>query len=139
MAKDIYHQAVRRALEKDGWTVTHDPFRMPKKIMGAKLEIDLGLERIIVAEKDSEKIVVEVKSFLKTSLIHEFHGVLGQYLNYEIGLDKMSSNRLLYLAIPKNAYEDLSELPLFEAAIEKFGIKIIVFEPEKEIILTWKK
>jgi hypothetical protein len=31
MAKDIYHQAVRSALEKEGWIVTHDPFRIPKK------------------------------------------------------------------------------------------------------------
>jgi hypothetical protein len=77
MAKDIYHQAVRNALEKDGWTITHDPFRIPKRVIGAKLEIDLGLEKVIVAEKDTEKIVVEVKSFLKTSLIHEFHSVLG--------------------------------------------------------------
>lgn len=139
MAKDIYHQAVRSALEKEGWIVTHDPFRIPKKIIGAKLEIDLGLERVIVAEKDTEKIVVEVKSFLKTSLVHEFHSVLGQYLNYEIGLDKINSERALYLAIPKNTFEDLSEMPLFHASIEKFGVKIIVFEPEAEIILKWKK
>lgn len=26
MAKDIYHEAVREALIKDGWTITHDPF-----------------------------------------------------------------------------------------------------------------
>jgi XisH protein len=139
MAKDIYHQIVRKALEKDGWVVTHDPFRIPKNVIGAKLEIDLGLERIIVAEKDTEKIVVEVKSFLKTSLIHEFHGVLGQYLNYEIGLEKINSNRQLYLAIPKNTFEDLLEMPLFEASVEKFEVKIIVFEPEKEIIVQWKK
>ena len=139
MAKDIYHQAVRNALEKDGWTITHDPFRIPKKVMGAKLEIDLGLEKIIVAEKDAEKIVVEVKSFLKTSLVHEFHSVLGQYLNYVIGLEKINSDRLLYLAIPKNAYQDLSEMPLFQMAIDKFDVKIIIFEPEKEVIEAWKK
>ncbi len=138
MAKDIYHQIVRVALEKDGWTITHDPFRIPKKVIGAKLEIDLGLERIIVAEKGIEKIVVEVKSFLKASLVHEFHSVLGQYLNYIIGLEKIKSDRILYLAIPKNIYEDLSELPLFQTAIEKFDVKIIIFEPEKEIISGWK-
>ncbi len=25
-AKDTYHDAVRHALVKDGWTITHDPF-----------------------------------------------------------------------------------------------------------------
>ena len=139
MAKDIFHETVKKALEKDGWTITHDPFRIPKRVIGAKLEIDLGVEKIIVAEKDTEKIVVEVKSFLKTSLIHEFHSVLGQYLNYIIGLEKIQSDRQLYLAIPKNVHTDLSEMPLFLTAIEKFDVKIIIFEPENEIILAWKK
>ena len=26
MARDIYHKAVRHALEQDGWTITHDPY-----------------------------------------------------------------------------------------------------------------
>lgn len=25
-ARDAFHDAVRHALEKDGWTITHDPF-----------------------------------------------------------------------------------------------------------------
>ncbi len=27
-ARDIYHNAVRNALIKDGWTITHDPLRL---------------------------------------------------------------------------------------------------------------
>ena len=92
-----------------------------------------------MAEKNTEKIVVEVKSFLKTSLIHEFHSVLGQYLNYVIGLEKIQSDRELYLAIPKNAYADLSDMPLFQAALDKFDVKVIIFEPENEVISAWKK
>jgi XisH protein len=139
MARDIYHQVVRTALEKEGWIVTHDPFIIPKKKIGAKLEIDLGLERVIIAEKDTEKIVVEVKSFLKNSLIHEFHGVLGQYLNYEIGLEKINSDRLLFLAMPENTFKELCEMPLFHASVEKFVIKIIVFEPKEATITLWKR
>jgi hypothetical protein len=26
MAKDLFHDVVRRALEKEGWTITHDPY-----------------------------------------------------------------------------------------------------------------
>ena len=25
-ARDLYHDAVKNALVKDGWTITHDPF-----------------------------------------------------------------------------------------------------------------
>ena len=54
MAKDIYHQLVREAQEKEGWTITHDPYTLNKKIVGAKLEIDLGLEKVIVAAKNAK-------------------------------------------------------------------------------------
>lgn len=126
MAKDLYHNVVRNALIKDGWVITHDPLRIPKEITGVKLEIDLGLEKIIVAAKGTEKIAVEVKSFLKSSTFSEFHSVLGQYLNYILGLRKTKSDRTLYLALPKFAYEELSEIALFEDAIKEYNIKLIV-------------
>ncbi|MEH2158944.1 element excision factor XisH family protein [Nostoc sp.] len=28
MAKDLYHEQVKRALEKDGWQITHDPYEL---------------------------------------------------------------------------------------------------------------
>ena len=30
MAKDIYHKIVKEALIKDGWTITHHPFLIPR-------------------------------------------------------------------------------------------------------------
>ena len=69
--KDLFHFAVRRALEKDGWTITHDPLRL--KVGTLKLEADIGSDKLIAAQKDNLKIAVEVKSFL-----HYFknHGVI---------------------------------------------------------------
>jgi hypothetical protein len=61
MAKDIFHPHVRRALEKDGWTVTHDPLLLPWG--SAPVQVDLGAEKIIAVEKGQQKIAVEVKSF----------------------------------------------------------------------------
>ncbi len=29
MAKDLLHQNVREALEKEGWKITNDPMRIP--------------------------------------------------------------------------------------------------------------
>jgi len=59
-AKDIYHDSVKNALIKDGWTITHDPLmlRWGKKDMF----IDLGAEFILAAEKSDRKIAVEIKS-----------------------------------------------------------------------------
>ena len=90
-AKDFFHKSVRVALEKDGWTITHDPLKI--KIEELKFEIDLGAEKIIRAEKKNEKIAIEVKSFLHPSFITDFHRALGQYLDYRVGLDLAGEKR----------------------------------------------
>ena len=53
---------------------------------GFRFIIDLGAEKFIAAEKDHEKIVVEIKSFSGSSVITDFHEALGQYRNYLIAL-----------------------------------------------------
>lgn len=65
MARDVFHDQVKEALTKDGWEITHDPY--PLTHLKRKMEIDLGAEKIIAAEKDSVKIAVEIKSFLSHS------------------------------------------------------------------------
>ena len=55
MARDLYHDNFRRALEKDGWCITHDPF--PIRVGRIGYEVDFGAEKLIAAEKGNEKIV----------------------------------------------------------------------------------
>ena len=76
MAKDVFHQQVKNALIKDGWKITHDPLtiRISEAI---KLQIDLAAENTIAAEKNLEKIAVEIKSFISDSDISAFHTALG--------------------------------------------------------------
>lgn len=53
-AKDKYHDSVRNALIKDGWTITHDPLIVR---WGAKdMYVDLGAEQFLAAEKTGCKI-----------------------------------------------------------------------------------
>jgi hypothetical protein len=65
-AKDIFHDCVKHALIKDGWTITHDPLRI-RLARGKNLFVDLGAERLLAAEKGTEKIAIEVKSFTRLS------------------------------------------------------------------------
>lgn len=51
--KDRFHQAVKNALEKDGWTITHDPLSL--KIGTFRLQVDLGAEKLIAAEERQPK------------------------------------------------------------------------------------
>ncbi len=63
MAKDLIHSIVREAIEKDGWNITHDPY--PVKLGGFDMDIDLGAENILAAERAGEKIAIEIKEVFK--------------------------------------------------------------------------
>lgn len=63
--EDIFHNAVRSALEKEGWIITHDPLFI--KVEELDFFIDLAGEKILAAEKDGFKIAVEIKSFIGAS------------------------------------------------------------------------
>ena len=69
MAKDIIHDQVKNALIKDGWTITHEPFTITYE--GEPVYADLGAERSFIAERDGAKVLVEIKSFLNPSAIHD--------------------------------------------------------------------
>lgn len=53
--KDAIHDAVKNALIKDDWTITHDPIIID--IVDTKIEADLAAEKIIVAEKEKLKLL----------------------------------------------------------------------------------
>src|SRR5437667_2011848 len=95
--RDKLHDEARRALENDGWTITDDPLVV--RFGDTFGEIDLGAERLLGAEKGGKRIAVEVKSFLGTSMLSEFHTALGQYLNYREALARHQPGRRLYLAV----------------------------------------
>ena len=61
-ARDIFHDTVKSALQKDGWTITNDPLYL--RLGDDQLRVDLAAQRLIAAERDLEKIAVEVKSFV---------------------------------------------------------------------------
>lgn len=136
MARDKFHNAVRRGLEKQAWEITHDPLRLE---FGAddRLEIDLGAQQLLGAQRTGEKIAVEIKSFLNDSAMLDFHLALGQFLNYRLVLERLEPDRLLYLAIPVTAYKSFFGRDLPQLAIQTYRLKLIVYEPKDEVILQW--
>jgi len=71
-ARDIYHRAVKAALIADGWTITAEDYTIPVGLQ--RVYIDLQAERdLITAYQGSEKIVVEVKSFVGMSAVDAVH------------------------------------------------------------------
>lgn len=141
MAKDLIHDAVRMALEKDGWTITHDPYFLDSTTREGRkvsLPIDLGAERLLGAERGADKIAVEIKSFLRASIINEFHKALGQYLLYKVGLRLQEPERQLFVAIPEKAMQQIEIVDLLLLSIEEYGMRVLIFEPKTGTIHTWK-
>lgn len=137
MARDLYHPAVKRALEKEGWRITHDPY--PLKVGLIRLFIDLGAERVIAAERGNEKIAIEIKSFSDDSPVAAFHEAMGQYDNYLIALEDEEPERTLFLAIPHHIYEGFFQEPFIQKVVARKSVKLIVYQPETEELLLWKR
>ncbi len=135
-AKDIFHDIVRLALEKDGWRITNDPLYI--KIGKTEMYIDLAAERLIAAQKGEQKIAVEIKSFLRESEMTEFHLALGQFLNYRLALKQKLPDIVLYLAIPTDIHNTLFSRQFIQDAIQEYQVKLLVFDDNTQEIVLWK-
>jgi XisH protein len=136
MARDLFHNAVRAALLKEQWEITADPLKI--KIDGVKLEIDLAADKVVAAEKSGRKIAIEIKSFLNNSTITDFHGALGQFLNYRLGLQMTDSDRVLYLAVPEDTFDSFFQERFVQEAIKLYQLRLLVYDSDKEVIVSWK-
>jgi len=134
-AKDIYHDQVKNALEKENWQITKDPLVLKWGVRD--LYIDLGAEKLIAAEKTGQKIAVEVKSFVSNSPISDLEKALGQYILYHDILQELEPNRRLYLAIRQETYSELFQEPVGKILLENQRLCLLVFDSEQEIILKW--
>ncbi len=133
--KDRYHDAVRNAIIKDGWTITHDPLYLD--FDSARVQVDLAAERLIAAQRGAEQIAIEIKSFLSASTIYEFHLAVGQCMSYRIALRAQEPERQLYLAVPNFTYEAFFSRPLAKETTEEAKIKLLVYDPEQEAVDRW--
>jgi XisH protein len=135
MAKDRFHNIVKNALEKDGWEITADPYQI--NVDDVDFEIDLAAEQLLGAEREGEKIAVEIKSFISPSNVSEFHTSLGQFLNYRDALDKIEPDRLLYLAVRVPIYESFFQRKFIVSAVNKYQLRLIIYDVQEEVIRQW--
>ena len=138
MARDLFHNIVKKALIKDGWTITHDPFTLHSRKEGG-LSTDIGAEKVILAENGLTKIAVEVKSFIHMSILHEFLKASGQYMSYSKIIRKNEPIRLLYVAMPTFVYYLLIKYDWVVEVMTDLNMKVILYSSEKEIIEEWKE
>jgi hypothetical protein len=134
-ALDLYHNAVKTALIKQNWTITHDPLHLR---WGTKdMYVDLGAKQLLAAELEEQKIAVEIKSFMGYSDIEDLRNAVGQFVMYRAVLRKTEPDRILYLAVRETTYKSTFEEPIGQLLIETENLNLLIFEPKQEVIVRW--
>ncbi len=133
--RDSLHASLRRTLEKEGWTVTDDPLVLV--LEKTLLKADLGAEKFFAAERRDQKIAVEVKDFDSSSVISELEKTMGQLQLYQWALESQEPMRQLFLAVSQAIYTKHFQKPIFQLAITRNKINVIVYDPNSEMVLQW--
>ena len=91
------------------------------------------------AERDQEKIVVEVKSFVSASQFQDLKEALGkfQYDIYPPLLEESKIDRKLYVAISALTYNNFFQRDVIQLIIKKHQLPMIIVDTELEEILQW--
>lgn len=132
---DIIHDSVKNALIKDGWVITDDPYVI--QYGRTTLYADLGAERPIAAERDGQKLVIEVKSFIGASKIQDLKEALGQYDIYRYLLEEIAPDRQLYVAVSTVTYKSFFSQDVTQLILKKHQLPLIVVDTETEEIRQW--
>jgi hypothetical protein len=133
MAKDAYHEIVKRALIKDGWKITHDPFVI--RYDDLWVYADLGAEKLLSESSKSNKIVIEIKVFGGNSKIEDFEKALGQITLYRTLMNILSFERQIFLAVSDEVYAKFFQRKAIQPVIEIQKINLLIFNVEEEIII----
>jgi hypothetical protein len=132
---DSIYLPVKNALIKDGWTITHDPYAA--NFGSVKIFADLAAEKLLGAERGTERIAVEIKSFIGPSPIHDFEEAIGQFLLYFSLLKRVDEGRKLYLAISQDTDDELFSREGIQVAVDDYNISRIVVNLQEEEVASW--
>ena len=136
-AKDIFHDALVHSLQNDGWTVTHEPLSL--KVGGTDLFVDVGAERFVTAIKGTERIAVEVKSFVRLSAVQDLKEAVGQFVLYEdaLSVSPANSDRVLYLGVRQETFDSVFVDDIGQLILQNRRVRLVVFDPDLEVVTRW--
>ncbi len=83
-------------------------------------------------------ILVEIKGFENTSSPVEYlANATGKYALYRAVLDYLKIPLPLYMAVPDAAYHGILSEEIGKQTLQRSGVRLIVFDPEREEIVQW--
>jgi hypothetical protein len=104
---------------------------------GTTLQVDLGADKLIAAEKAERKIAVEIKSFLSRSLVEDLEDALGQIVQYRYVLGREQPRRELYLAVRREVYLSYLAQPHVMDFLRSEKVRLLAFNPQTEEVEQW--
>jgi hypothetical protein len=104
-----------------------------------KLQIDVGAERLLAAQKGDDKIAVEIKSFIGANDLEDLYQALGQFILYRKALSVKDPERRLFLSIRVETYQQMFADEEGESLRAEVGINILVVHTNLEEIVLWKQ
>jgi len=129
MADDRLLPNVKKALRKDGWKVEPKGLTISSKDFIYIIDVE--------AEKDGQKILVEVKTW-QENFNHCWFEAYGQYITYQEAVNQELPEYLLYLAVPENIYNTKFNNPWIQGLLAKNSIKLLIFDSSKNTVVAWK-
>jgi hypothetical protein len=130
-AKDRYHDAVVRALTRDGWIVDE---QYTVIVEPRVMYIDIHA----IHRSRNQEICVEIKGFRNMpSELRYLESTVGQYVLYRAALNAVNLQFPLYLAVPHTAYDGILSEPIGQSVIQYANISVMLFNLETEEVVEW--
>jgi hypothetical protein len=139
-ARNLYHDAVLRALMADGWTITDDPLKL--EYGDRNPYVDLGAENATVgAEKSGRKIGRDPKRpriVAPTGPGRSRWSVSGLSSRPVRDPTRVTQpDRQLYLAAPLRTHETLLTEKLGQLVVARLGVHLHIFDDQSERVHQW--
>ena len=131
-ARDKIHEAVIRALEKQGWRVEREHYKLypPERV----LFVDLHIKNM----NDERNVLVDINSYHESGAqIQILANAIGKYLIYRQAMDFLEIEAPLYLAVPEMAYNGVLSESWLTPLFDQLQIKWIVVDVVSEEVVLW--
>ena len=80
---------------------------------------------------------MEIKSFVGLSEMDDLEKAIGQYVVYHDVLRQVEPERDLYLAVNEETFVNLFEEPIGKLLLDNRRVRLLVFDPQTEVIRQW--